>query len=215
MLIRNLFDNILEIVFPKRCFYCNKVGEIICDSCMKKIQNSYMFKKVNNDYFDYVYCSTYYKGNIKTQIHNFKFHEKAYLYQYFVEMALREKEISDFLKAFDIITYVPMYVTKEQKRGYNQAKLLANELGKKLNIKVIDCLEKKIENKTQSSLSEQERLTNVQDVFDFVKNRNISGKNIILVDDILTTGATVKNCSKILKENNAGKICIFAISKTK
>ena len=84
-----------------------------------------------------------------------------------------------------------------------------------MNIEVISCLEKKKDNKVQSSLSEQERLINVQDVFDFIKDVNIKDKSIILVDDVLTTGATVNNCAKILKDNKAEKICVFAISKTK
>ena len=215
MPIRKCFQAFLDILFPKKCFYCHKIGKVICNSCMKKIQTSYLLKKTDNNYFDYIYCGTYYKGNIKTQIHNFKFHEKAYLYQYLIEMTLRDKKVLDFLKAFDMITYVPMYIKKEQRRGYNQAELLAKELGKRLNIEVISCLEKKKDNKVQSSLSEQERIINVQDVFDFIKDVNIKDKSIILVDDVLTTGATVNNCAKILKDNKAGKICVFAISKTK
>ena len=107
-----------------------------------------------------------------------------------------------------------MYYKKELKRGYNQSKLLAKELGKELNIKVINTLVKVKENRTQSTLLENERKENVKNVFEIIKESNIENKNIILVDDILTTGSTIRTCSKILKENGAKKICALTMAKT-
>lgn len=209
-----MIKNILELIFPDKCIYCKKLGEPICKSCLEKINIKHLFKKVNNDYFDYLFCGSFYKKLIKTQIHSFKFHRKAYLYRYFIELCLRIEEVKDFLKKFDIITYVPMHYKKELERGYNQSKLLAEELGRKLNLEVICCLEKTKENKTQSSLSEKEREDNVKDVFVLKEKENIKDKNVILVDDILTTGSTARAASKLLKESGAKKICIFAIAKT-
>lgn len=210
--IKYCFNKLIDTIFPKKCIYCNRLGKIICNSCLTKIQNQYLFQKVNNDWFDYVFCGSFYRNVIRTQIHSFKFHEKSYLYQYFIEMSTN-KNILAFLENFDFVTYVPMYYQKEQKRGYNQSKLLAEELGKKLNKTVINVLDKKIDNKVQSSLSERDRIKNVENVFCFQENITINNKNIILVDDILTTGATARSCSKILKDNGANKICIFTISK--
>ena len=209
-----MFEKILDLIFPDKCMYCGKIGEIICKNCLRKINIPYLFKKVNNDWFDYVFCGSYYKGIIKHRIHSFKFHKKSYLYKYFIKLCLRERKTYEFLKSFDCITYVPMSYKKELKRGYNQSKLLAKELGKNLNLPVLNCLEKIKENKTQSSLSEKERIENVKDVYDLAKNVDIKGKNIILVDDILTTGSTARACSKVLKIHKIGEICLFAIAKT-
>ena len=206
---------LLDILFPKKCLYCGRYGNYICKECYNKLNNKSIFRKINNDYFDYVIFCSYYEGFIKKQIHNFKFHEKSFLYSYFLEFYLKNDKILYFLKKFDLITYVPMNYNKEIKRGYNQSKLLANELGKKLNIKVINLLEKSLEIKVQSTLSEKERENNVKNAFKFVEYNNIENKNIILVDDIFTTGSTVRSCSKILKENNCNKICIFTIAKTR
>ena len=206
---------LLDILFPKKCLYCGRYGNYICKECYNKLNNKSIFRKINNDYFDYVIFCSYYEGFIKKQIHNFKFHEKSFLYSYFLEFYLKNDKILYFLKKFDLITYVPMNYNKEIKRGYNQSKLLANELGKKLNIKVINLLEKPLGIKVQSTLSERERENNVKNAFKFVEYNNIENKNIILVDDILTTGSTVRACSKILKENNCGKICVFTIAKTR
>jgi len=205
---------ILDILFPDRCFYCGKIGRTICSNCLAKINKPYLFRKVNDDYFDYVFCGSFYRGFIKSRIHSFKFHKKAHLYKYFIELCLRDKKIVEFLKKFDYIVCVPMHYKKELKRGYNQSKLLAEELGRKLDVEVLDCLEKVKENKTQSLLSEKERAKNVKNVFEYRGEIDLKNKNIILVDDILTTGSTVREISKMLKENKANIICIFSIAKT-
>lgn len=208
--------NLLDIIFPPKCVYCNKSGKYICEKCFSKLNNKYLFKKVNNDFFDYFVCGDFYQGITKIQIHNFKFHEKSYLYKYFIELILENKEIYNFLKKFDIITFVPMTSNKKLIRGYNQSELLAEELGKSLNINVLNLLDKVKENKVQSSLSGKERTKNVENVFQFLNQNNcIFNKNIILVDDIFTTGSTIREVSKILKQNGVNKICAFTICKTK
>ena len=128
MPIKECFPNLLDMLFPKKCFYCHKIGNVICDACLKKIKSPYLFERIKQDSFDYLFCSNFYQGNMKTQIHQFKFYEKAYLYEYFIQIALRDQRIVDFLQKFDVITYVPMHCKKEQQRGYNQSKLLAQEL---------------------------------------------------------------------------------------
>ena len=205
---------ILDILFPDKCLYCNKYGKIICDKCFKKIENKNFFKKVNGNYFDYIFCSSFYNELMKNQIHKFKFHNQAYFYKYFIEISLKDCKIYDFLKKFDFITYIPMNYKKQMRRGYNQSELLAKELGKRLNINVIKTLEKNDYVKTQSTLTEKEREINAKNAFKFKANIDLERKNIILVDDILTTGSTVKSSSKILKEHNANIICVFAIAKT-
>lgn len=206
---------LLDNLFPEKCLYCKKYGKYICDSCYKKLNNEYIFRKVYNDYFDYIICCSYYRGDIKKQIHNFKFHEQSYLYKYLIEICLLNNKIYNFLRNFDLITYIPMNYNKQLKRGYNQSELLAKELGRKLNIEVIKTLKKPLQLKVQSTLSEKEREKNVKNAFEFIgKEENIKNKKIILVDDIITTGSTVRICSKILKRFQPQKICILAIAKT-
>ena len=205
---------ILDILFPEKCLYCKKNGKIICDACYKKLNNKSLFKKVNGDYFDYIFCSSFYNDLVKRQIHNFKFHEDNYFYKYFIEISLKNRKIYEFMKKFDLITFIPMDLKKQNKRGYNQSELLANELGKRLEIKVINALEKQKNIKTQSTLNELERFKNVQNAFKKVENIDLKNKNIILVDDIFTTGATIRSASKILKENNCNRILAFTIAKS-
>lgn len=205
---------ILDVLFPEKCLYCKKYGKIICDSCYEKLNNKSLFKEVYGNYFDCVFCGSFYNDIVKKQIHNFKFHNQAYFYKYFIEISLKNTKVYNFLKNFDLITFIPMNNLKQLKRGYNQSELLAKELGKRLNIEVVKTLEKQKNIKIQSTLNEYERVKNAQNAFKIIDNINLENKNIILVDDILTTGATVKSASKILKQNKCNKILVFTIAKT-
>ena len=206
---------LLDIMFPEKCLYCQKQGKYICDECYKKLNFKCTFQKTLGRYFDYLIFSSFYTGNLKRQIHHFKFHEKSYLYKYFIELSLKDERLIKFLEKFDFITYIPMSKNKELKRGYNQSKLLADELGKNLNKTVVKTLEKEENIKVQSSLNEKEREENAKHAFKISENLKLTGKNIILVDDIFTTGSTANSASKILKENNCNEICVFTIAKTK
>ena len=127
---------------------------------------------------------------------------------------LKNEKLCRKLKFYDIIIPVPMYKLKKKERGYNQAEIFAHELAKNLNIYFDkNILIKDINNKRQSSLSEKERFLNVKNVFKIVKMDKIKNKNVILVDDICTTSATLEECSRILKKYGARKVVGLVIAK--
>ena len=116
------------------------------------------------------------------------------------------------MKKYDIIIPVPMYKNKKSARGYNQAELLAQELQditpykKGILLKIKDT-------KKQSTLNKQEREQNLIGAYKIQNGEIIQNKNIILLDDIYTTGSTANECSKILKQAGANKICVLTIAK--
>lgn len=108
-----------------------------------------------------------------------------------------------------------MFKLKKSKRGYNQTELLAKNLSKNLKIPYnYNILVKSKNNQTQSLLEKSQREKNVENVFKIKNPSKIKDKNIILLDDIYTTGATVRECSKILKNAGAKKILVFVIAKS-
>ena len=110
------------------------------------------------------------------------------------------------------ITYVPMEKKKEKKRGFNQAELIAEELGKILGKKVVPLLRKVRETRSQTELNEEERLINVKNAFSAISK--VLPDNVLLVDDIWTTGATMKECSKVLKKAGVKNIFGFTLART-
>lgn len=213
--LKIMIDKILNFMFPKKCLECGKQGEhYICSSCFNLIKvNSRIFEIKNKNYNYFAYMDIY-TDKLRKQMLKFKFSGKAYYAEYFIDVLSKNKQVLKFLKNFDVIIPVPMHKNKRELRGYNQTELLAKWLSKKINVIYdFNVLYKKAENKTQSLLSKQERLENVCKVFEVKNNNKISNKNIILLDDIFTTGATVEICSKILKLFGASTICVLTIAK--
>ena len=119
------------------------------------------------------------------------------------------------LQGIDLVTFVPMNVTKKWKRGYNQSQLFAKEFSKKHKIRLLKTL---IENKNsgiQREMSYSERFLNVIGRYKIYKKSRIKDKNILLIDDIFTSGATINECARILKKNGSKSVFIITIAKAK
>jgi competence protein ComFC len=111
---------------------------------------------------------------------------------------------------FDYILYVPLHKKRERKRGFNQSKIIANQLGKELGVEVLDILERSKNTRRLFELDEKERKQELKNVFKISKDiKNYTNKNILLIDDIFTTGSTVNEISKLLKLNGINEVYIF------
>jgi len=113
----------------------------------------------------------------------------------------------------DIVAPIPLHHVRKRARGFNQAELLSRNIAKLLELEHLPRLLKRVKyTQTQTHLNKAERDINVSSAFGLGKNHNISNKNILLVDDVFTTGSTVNNISKLLKENSSGKVFILTIA---
>ena len=141
--------------------------------------------------------------------------EKPYLYKSFCEIFVKNKKVCEFLKNYDIIISVPMYKKKKNQRGYNQSELIAREIAKKVkNIEYRSDILLKIKNTAnQSLLNKEQRQENLKNAYEVKNKEYISNKNILIFDDIYTTGSTANECSKMLVEAGARSIGILTIAK--
>lgn len=159
-----------------------------------------------------IYCFEY-KNIVRKYMLKFKFNNCAYISNFFANQILKEKKVYEILKKYDIIIPVPMGKNKYLDRGYNQTKLISDIISKKIN-SLENCDLRKIKNnKTQSKLNQNERKENVKNVFEIENIKFIRNKNIIILDDIYTTGATVNEISKVLKNAGAKDILVLIIAK--
>ncbi len=214
-------ESILNLIYPKVCGICEKIcKEALCKKCevalekykIDNIKNCTNNKKVH---FDYCINMLKYESIIREKIIDFKFNEKTYLYKTFAKIMLKDEKICRFLqKQYDIIIPVPMHKYKRRLRGYNQTELIAKELAQNLRIPIdtksfakIKCTE------TQSTLTKSKRNENVKGAYEVLEENNIIDKNIILFDDIYTTGSTLNECSKILKKAGARSIIALTLAK--
>ena len=128
---------------------------------------------------------------------------------------MKNEKVCRFLKNYDIIISVPMTKKKIAQRGYNQAELIAKQIAiNSPNLTYLkNILIKQKETSTQSSLNKKERFNNVKNVYKVQNMQKIKEKNIILFDDIYTTGATCKECTKTLMEAGAKIVDLLTIAK--
>ena len=216
----NFLETALNFIFPPVCGICGKMKEsYLCKECQTKIENEPVFLNKTDDYVTkYFSTHTYlfsYTTPIREKILQYKFKEQAYLANMFSEFFVKNEKICGFLQKYDIIIPVPMTKKKVRKRGYNQSELIVKQIAKKIpNLKLESrILVKTNENRTQSSLNKKQRQENVKDVYKIQNAEKIKEKNIIIFDDIYTTGATVNECARVLQLKKKKKIAVLTIAK--
>lgn len=208
-----IIDITLDFIFPPVCGICDKIGKsYICEKCYKEIEK-YLYHNENNKQDDNFYLLKY-ESLIRQKMIEYKFNDKPYLHHMFCEIFVKNKNACEFLKNYDIIIPVPMNKKKKRARGYNQTELIAKELSKHLNIQTdFKILLKQKNTPMQSSLGRNARIKNVQNVYKVMNKDKIIGKNVLILDDIYTTGATIQVCKKELQLAGAQKVGTIIIAK--
>ncbi|MCI9038803.1 MAG: ComF family protein [Clostridia bacterium] len=217
----NLLDTALNFIFPPICGFCNKIGEgYLCQNCKRKITCSnlylnqiklYQDKDILIDEHFYLFS---YTGIIREKILQYKFEDKAYLANTIYEFFMNNEKLYRFLKKYGIIIPVPISSSRKKERGYDQSELLARKISKMAGVSVeTQVLKKEKHNQPQSSLNKQQRKENVKDVYKVQNELKIRNKNILLLDDIYTTGSTANECAKMLKQAGGKKVGILTIAR--
>lgn len=203
--------NILNIFFPNVCGICNKIcSDDICVKCRIKLNEIKQCKKhiyLTKSFTTHMYIFKY-EDIIRDNIIKYKFSEQNYRYKSFVKFIIKDKKIYSFLKKYDIIIPVPISKIRKRQRGYNQSELITNELGKQCkDIKVVTNVLYKIKNTlAQSSLDKEQRMYNLKNAYKVRNDEIIKDKKILLFDDIYTTGSTVEECARMLKNFGAYEV---------
>ena len=229
-----ILKTFIKIIYPNRCISCKKIieDEGFCIDCWKKLVfiNSKRCKccgkPLDTESFICGVCLdkkyyfdqniSVYNKTIARAIFEFKFKDKTFLSKKFAD--LMKNNINNFSYKIDYIVSVPMHLNRLRKRGYNQSFLLANDLANLTNIDFIkDLLIKTKNTSRQVGLNVKERKTNLKGSFS-IKDKYkdiIKNKNILIIDDVFTTGSTINECAKILKlEGKVNKVMSLTIAKT-
>ncbi len=235
-----IIEKLLNTFFPAFCVGCGKEGKYICEKCYVFAGESALicpvcgessfsgerhFQCLSARYdLDGLANVWEYEGIVKKVLGTIKYrgitHALGELVQSSFQLMLADKaRFGAFLEFLFVgspmITYVPMFLQKEKKRGFNQAKLVAQVVGKITGNKVLQLLAKTKETPSQTNLTKQQRVENIKDSFGVCAKPGLAQiKNVVLVDDIWTTGATMKECCKALKKAGIKNVWGFAIART-
>lgn len=208
-----------EVLFCKTCLftlpiaksYCKKCGTFLSETLLDYFSPEKLaycsFCETTKIYYDKIYIGFYYKEPLRELIHKAKFKEDFSLAYLLGKLLRKVCKIS--LADYDIIAPIPLSLKRERERGFNQSLLILwGYSGIKLPSKVLIRIK---HTKPQSELNGKERLENIKNAFSTLCE--LTGKKILLVDDIMTTGATLREASKVLKKAGAKEIHILVLAR--
>ena len=219
-------EKLIRIIYPSKCPLCGNIVPLDRDYCscyketVRKAENLCERCGIRKDRclcgeegiitLPHFTAPFYYDGLIRAKLHNLKFNGRRFEASDFAPHMAKS-----FASAFpsakvDVVTFVPMTVGSEKKRGFNQSRLFAEKTAKKLGLPCAALLLKKEETETQHSLNRKNRMKNLTNCFETENEALVKGKKVLLVDDIKTTGKTLHECCKALL--SAGAEDVFCLS---
>ena len=212
-----ILDRILDLLFPRRCVFCHRLTQDdadICMLCRQKLPYTGDASKQSFPGLTACYSPLYYVDSVRASLLRFKFGglmHYAETYGQFLIKCIDENQIS-----CDSITWVPVSRRRLRQRGYDQARLLAEEIAKRKGYICEAMLRKKRHNRAQSTAgSAEKRRQNVKDVFEILPDAEVRGKTVLLIDDIVTTGATLSECAGVLRRAGASKVIALTLARRK
>lgn len=214
----------VDLIFPKKCIGCGRIGNYICDQCLSKVeiieypicpecQRQAVGGKTHPGCLrrfglDGLIVVCRYKGVVRSAVQKIK-----YKWSYDISKVLVDL-LSENLWRFSfpqeaVLVPVPLHIKRKRWRGFNQAEILVKELNNRFGQVNLDLIERVLENKPQVGLSKRERKQNVRGIFALREAQGklkIKGKDFILVDDVFTSGATISEAAEVLKRAGAKSV---------
>lgn len=222
----------MEIFFPKRCVGCGKYSTYLCTDCAKKIEQyttplcfecgritengqycPQCKRKTKTKLNGIIACANYEVGPTREIIHHLKYSGFAELAEVLGEIICQRLGKFAFKNA--VVVPVPLHKKREAERGYNQCELIARYVCKKFDVPGGCALARVKKSLPQVKLDRQKRLTNLLGAFACIDRELILGKNVLLIDDVTTTGATLSECAAVLMASGAKKVLGIVVASAK
>jgi ComF family protein len=222
-----------SLFYPPLCVVCSsdiEGHEYLCESCRSRAPRitapfcakcsepfsgaiTQTFSCANCEHrtlhFDAAVAAYRSRGLVRKLVHDFKYGHQRHLRHPLAEWlceAMRDQRLQ--ARRFDLIVPVPLHPTRERERGFNQATLLAELLARQVAVPLRPVLERIRYTITQTAYDRAERMENLHNAFRLRKKMNVRQLHVLLIDDVLTTGSTLSECARVLKE--AGAISVYA-----
>ena len=226
--MRTWINNFLQLFYPRLCLYCdNRLTEseqYLCLHCFCELPRTNYHRRTDNPvlklftgFFHIHEIAAFLfferEGKVQKLVHSFKYFGNKQLAKYLGKMAALEMKTDGFFRNVDILVPVPLHPKKERKRGYNQAEWIAKGVEQVYLCPIrTDVLRRNIDTLTQTRKTIYERHLNVEEIFSLQNADSLEGKHILLIDDVITSGATLRACIKALSAIPDIRISVFSLT---
>ncbi|MBN2143568.1 MAG: ComF family protein [Candidatus Aureabacteria bacterium] len=232
---RHVTAGVLDLVYPRSCLLCGKLLEFdkplyFCRNCLRNlpwiharcrecgrylsaagpVQSACKTCSESRRFFDSGVSALLFDHPAKKLLFHMKYQGDFGLAAPLAGLMTRAY-VKNAVSHPDWITFVPLHPFRFKERGFNQSELLANEVGKRLRIRTFPALDRIRFDAVQASLDLRERAKNIRNAFQIKKKFNRKSDHVLLVDDVMTTGNTLNECAKILKENGVSYITVLTL----
>lgn len=226
--LKNIFNSTVHLFYPHVCTGCGsdllEEDNLLCLKCIHNLPHTNFANLANNPVEKYfwgrlpltaAYSQFYFSKEFLIQhlIHQLKYKGDAKIGFYLGEIMGRTLMNSDRFNAVDALIPLPLYPDKEHKRGYNQAAVICDGMSSVMNIPVLNnAVIRQHATETQTRKHRTERWENVKDSFKVIKEYELNGKHLLLVDDVVTTGATLEACGNIILQAANARLSIATLA---
>lgn len=221
-------SDLIDLIFPRHCCVCGEMlsrqEHDICLDCLyklPKIEQIHLdqIEKVFWGKFDIVNATSYIyyrkESPYNRLLHKMKYGNRPDIGRRLAMMAAEQLSKEGFFDGIDVIVPLPLSKKKKRQRGYNQCDYIAEGVSQATGIPVImGCVVRTKANESQTHKTREERWKNVEGIFSLEKPELTEGKHILLIDDILTTGATLTNCAIAILQSCNCNISVFTLAYT-
>ena len=213
----SFISSLMDLLFPPKCAFCGRVvgggDDHFCSKCTESLPFALNSGRQEGGAYDFCVSPLYYKGVVRKSMLRFKFRGmSAYAGAYGKVLADCIRENPDI--GYDMISWVPLSSKRKRSRGYDQAMLLALATALQLNDVAIETLKKPRDVRAQSELSGiEERNANISGAYEAADPELITGKCVLLIDDIITTGSTLSECARVLLSAGAARVVCAALAR--
>ncbi|MFZ1524936.1 MAG: phosphoribosyltransferase family protein [Saprospiraceae bacterium] len=226
--IKLLPRDLFHTLFPDICLACDTQPKIrqgdFCVECLHKMPYTDHFTILDNA------VTRHFKGRVKLEygaallrfragsivqnmLHKLKYKKRKEIGEIFGEIAGQKLIASPLFQKPDLIIPIPIHHLKEKKRGYNQSSVFGKAVGKVLGVECReDIIIKSKWSESQTGKSRTQRVDNVDEVFELIRPELVRSRHVLIVDDVVTTGATIEACCLKLTESQVGKMSILTIA---
>lgn len=224
-----IIEDFIALFYPRVCVACHasliKGEEVLCTSCLTQLPKTYYHRFQQNPVSNRLagrlpiqFASAFLKfrkgGLVQSLLHELKYNNRPEIGVRMGHLYGRELIESGMQRNFDLIVPVPLHASRMRKRGYNQSAKFAEGLSEALEIEWEESISLRVSaTNTQTRKRRADRWSNVRDAFSVAAIEKIAGKRILLVDDVITTGATLEACGQHLIDSGCGTLSIACIAE--